>query len=82
MSPRVILINGFDFFFYSMEEERMHIHVEKGENTAKVWLEPTLELAYNYGFTSKEMKSIIKIITENERVINDKWNSHFGKQSG
>lgn len=31
MSPRAILINGFDFFFYSMEETRRHIHVEKGE---------------------------------------------------
>ena len=79
MSPRAIFINGFDFFFYSMEEERNHIHVEKGENIAKVWLEPTIELAYNHGFTSKEIKFIILTIVENERAIKDKWNCHFGK---
>lgn len=79
MSPRAILINGFDFFFYSMEEGRRHIHVEKGENTAKVWLEPIMELAYNRGFTSKELKFILQTITDNEQVIKDKWYSHFGR---
>lgn len=43
MSPRAILINGFDFFFYSMEEERKHIHVEKGENVAKIWLDTIMD---------------------------------------
>lgn len=79
MSPRAILINGFDFFFYSMEEARKHIHVEKGENVAKIWLEPTIEIAYNHGFTSREIKFIIQTIIEHERVIKDKWNNHFGK---
>lgn len=79
MSPRAILINGFDFFFYSMEEARRHIHVEKGENVAKFWLEPIIEIAYNYGFNSREIKFIIQTVTENEREINDKWNSHFCK---
>lgn len=79
MSPRAILINGFDFFFYSMEEERKHIHVEKGENVAKIWLEPTIEIAYNHGFTSREIKFIIQTVIEHERVIKDKWNNHFGK---
>lgn len=79
MSPRALLINGFDFFFYSMEEERMHVHVEKGENMAKVWLEPSIEIAYNHGFSFKEIKFIIQTITNNERLITDKWNKHFGK---
>lgn len=79
MSPRAILINGFDFFFYSMEEGRIHVHIEKGEYTAKVWLKPMIELAYNHGFSSKELKFILQIITDNERAINDRWNSHFGQ---
>ena len=79
MSPRVMFINGYDFFFYSMEEVRKHIRIEKGESIAKVWLEPTVELVYNYGFTSKEIKFIIQTIIENERFICKKWNDHFGK---
>lgn len=48
MSPRALLIDGFDFFFYSKEEDRMHIHVEKGECDAKFWIEPSVELVYNH----------------------------------
>ena len=80
MSPRAFMINGFDFFFYSMEEDRMHIHVEKGDNDAKFWLEPNIELVYNHGFTSKEIKIITKHIEEYERTIKDKWNYHFNKR--
>ena len=80
MSPRALMINGFDFFFYSMEEDRMHIHVEKGDNDAKFWLEPNIELVYNHGFTSKEIKIITKHIEEYERTIKDKWNYHFSKE--
>lgn len=80
MSPRALIINGFDFFFYSMEEDRMHIHVEKGDNDAKFWLEPNIELVYNHGFTSKEIKIITKHIEEYERTIKDKWNYHFSKE--
>ena len=82
MSPRAIFISGFDFFFYSKEEERKHIHVEKGEKSAKVWLEPTIEVATNYGFTSKEIRFIIQTIQENEQLINEKWNYHFGREQG
>ena len=77
MSPRVLLIDGYDFFFYSREENRMHVHVEKGENEAKVWLEPTIELAYSHGFTTKEIKLIHQTVEMYEQIINDKWNSHF-----
>ena len=80
MSPRALMINGFDFFFYSMEEERMHIHIEKGDCDAKFWLEPTIELVYNHGFTSKEIKNITQYIEEYERTIKDKWNYHFRKE--
>ena len=80
MSPRALWINGFDFFFYSLEEQRKHIHVERNEKYAKVWLEPHIELAYNNGFTSKEVKFILETIIEYERVINDKWDKHFGGQ--
>ena len=78
MSPRVLLIQGYDFFFYSKEENRKHIHVEKGENEAKVWLEPTIEIAYNYGFSPREIKFILQIIERHEREIHKRWNKHFG----
>jgi len=43
--PTVLRHLGFRVFFYSREgTEPMHIHVEKGDNVAKFWLEP-VELA-------------------------------------
>ena len=101
MSPRVLLIDGFDFFFYSKEETRRHIHIEKGEKNAKIWLEPDVEdihiekgeknakiwlepdveVAYNHGFTSKEIKYVLQIIQAYGRSIDEKWNEHFGKQT-
>ena len=38
-------------------------HVVKGDCEAKFWLEPIIELAYNYGFNNKELKKITQIIT-------------------
>ena len=54
--------------------------MEKGDNDAKFWLEPNIELVYNHGFTSKEIKIITKHIEEYERTIKDKWNYHFSKE--
>lgn len=41
--PTVLFINGYRFFFYAGDgNEPTHIQVEKGDGTAKVWLEPKL----------------------------------------
>ena len=81
MSPRVFLIDGFDFFFYSKEETRRHIHIEKGEKNAKIWLESDTEVAYNHVFTNKEIRYVLQIIQAYGRSIDEKWNEHFGKQT-
>ena len=62
MSPKFRKEEGFVFKIYSNEEERMHVHVVKAENEAKFWLEPTIELAENFGFNSKEIKKITKMV--------------------
>ena len=39
--PTVVRLLGFRFFFYSKEgSEPPHIHVEQGDNVAKLWLNP------------------------------------------
>jgi hypothetical protein len=77
--PTVLLTNGYRFFFFSNERnEPVHIHIEKAENYAKFWLDP-LFVAFNYGFTSKDLREISEIIDENEVLIRDKWNEHFSK---
>ena len=68
MSPKFKEINGFVFKIYSNEESRIHIHIVKAENEAKYWLEPDIELAENFGFSSKELSFIEKILTQVSQV--------------
>jgi len=35
MSPTVLRIGGFRFFFFSREESRMHVHVSHADGEAK-----------------------------------------------
>ena len=80
MSPKFKEINGFVFKIYSNEELRTHIHVVKAENEAKYWLEPDIELAENFGFSSKELSFIEKILEENGDDFKIKFARHTGKR--
>ncbi len=80
MSPKFKEINGFVFKIYSNEELRMHIHVVKAENEAKYRLEPDIELAENFGFSSKELSFIEKILKENGDDFKIKFARHTGKR--
>lgn len=80
MSPTFKEINGFVFKIYSNEELRMHIHVVKAENEPKYWLEPDIELAENFGFSSKELSFIEKILKENGDDFKIKFARHTGKR--
>ena len=80
MSPKFKEINGFVFKIYSNEEKRMHIHVVKAENEAKYWLEPNIELAENFGFNTKELSFIEKIIKEYGNDFKLKFQQHIGKR--
>lgn len=53
--PTVLRLLGFRFFFYSNEgNEPPHIDVEKGDASAKFWLND-VELAESFGFNAKEI---------------------------
>jgi len=66
MSPTIYREKGFRFFFYSNEGiEPPHVHVVKGGAEAKVWLEPEVSVAENYGFSQKELKAILEIVGRN-----------------
>lgn len=51
MSPTISRAKGLRFYFFSREERRMHVHVHGEGGEAKIWMEPTLELARNEGLT-------------------------------
>jgi len=78
--PKVFNWKGYRFHFFSNEGhplEPIHIHVRKGSNIAKFWVEPEISLANNYGFISKELNAFKVEIEENKDLIKEKWHEHF-----
>jgi hypothetical protein len=65
------------FFFFSREEERMHVHVISGDGEAKFWLNPEIELAKNYRYPRKQVKQIESIIEVHYNEIISVWRKHF-----
>lgn len=80
MSPTFKREEGFCFKIYSNEEERKHIHVTKAECEAKFWLEPSIELANNYGFSDKEIKRINQILKLYGNDFKRQFAEHIGKR--
>ncbi len=78
MSPTVFRDGPFRFFF-SREEERMHVHVAHPDGEAKFWLEPILSLADYHGLNQKKLSEIQKIIEGHRDEIVEAWQRHFGK---
>ena len=78
MSPTVFREAGFRFFFFSLEESRMHIHVNSGNGEAKFWIEPSIQIAQNHGLSMKELNEANRLIEEHEHEIRAAWNRHFG----
>ncbi len=78
--PIVFEWKGCRFHFFSNEghpREQIHIHVRKGPNRAKFWVNPTVSLVNNYGFASKELNEFKNKIEENKDLIKEKWYEHF-----
>lgn len=78
MSPTVLRIRGYRFYFFSREELRPHVHVHHVTGEAKIWLEPMIELAQNHGLTSSRLATSLRLVKEHEYEIRAAWKAHFG----
>jgi hypothetical protein len=78
--PVIFRYKGYRFFFFSNEgdpREPMHVHVRKGEATAKLWIDPTVAVAEAYRMDASELRELAKVVEENRNVIERSWNEHF-----
>lgn len=78
MSPAVYREKGYKFFFYSNEEERLHVHVVGESGEAKFWIEPEITLAKSYSLSVKDLNKLEKSVREHEDEIRAAWKKHFG----
>lgn len=77
MSPTVFREGPYRFYFFSREEERMHIHVQGPDGEAKVWLEPKIELATSVDLRQHQLKALLNMVKEHQDEIRNTWKRHF-----
>jgi len=77
VSPTVLRVRGFRFFFFSREETRPHVHVQHAEGEAKFWIEPHVELHANYGLKGKRLAEAERLVEEYVDEIRSAWARHF-----
>ncbi|MEW5925869.1 MAG: DUF4160 domain-containing protein [Gemmatimonadota bacterium] len=78
MSPTILRVGSYRFFFFSREEARAHVHVDTPDGEAKFWIEPEVALARNHKLPDRDVATIEELIRKHEREIRDAWNRHFG----
>jgi len=81
--PTIDGISGpYRFFFYSADcAEPIHVHVRRDDSECKFWLDP-IALAENYGFASRELTSIRRIILVKHERIAEAWDEHCRTKKG
>ncbi|MEQ1898595.1 MAG: DUF4160 domain-containing protein [Vicinamibacterales bacterium] len=77
MSPTVLRVRGFRFFFFSREEPRAHVHVQHADGEAKFWIEPAVELHANYGLRPAQLAEAMTLVEEHLHDIRNAWAKHF-----
>jgi hypothetical protein len=79
VSPTVFRYRRYRFYFFSREEQRLHVHVISPDGEAKFWLEPQIELAINKGLKPLEINELKAIVEERHHEIIEHWNKHFNR---
>ncbi|MBN2844157.1 MAG: DUF4160 domain-containing protein [Sedimentisphaerales bacterium] len=77
MSPTIFREGKYRFFFFSLEEDRIHVHITAPEGEAKFWLEPSVKLASHTGFNNRDLNLIQTIVEDRKDEIIRTWQSHF-----
>lgn len=78
--PVVLRVSGYKFFFYQVDlaNEPPHVHVVKGGNEAKFWLEP-VSVAREGKFRKNDLRDIERIIEEHLQFLLAAWKEEKSK---
>ena len=75
--PTVFRSGPYRLYFYSLDRaEPPHVHVQRDELVAKIWLDPP-SLADNEGFSWRELTRILGLIRENADSLLKAWDDFF-----
>ena len=77
--PTILVIFGLRFYFFANEHLPIHVHLENGDGTAKIALEPEIELVENNGIKPKDIKRAICIVEQYKEEFIEKWKEFHGE---
>lgn len=58
------------------------MHIDRDSLSAKVWLDPDVLLAENYGFNRQELRDIERIAHKHLEVLRHAWDSFCNSDPG
>jgi hypothetical protein len=79
VSPTVLRVGAFRLFFFSREEERLHVHVAHPDGESKFWIVPEIALAAAVGLSPRQVAEAESIVRQHEEEIRHAWTRHFGR---
>jgi len=78
--PTIRRSGPYRFFFFSNEgSEPPHVHIQRDEALAKVWLTP-VALASSSGFSARELNRIERHVSESQQEFVEAWREFFHAQ--
>ena len=75
--PTVLREGPYRFFFYAGDrDEPPHVHVEREDKVAKLWLEP-VRLQRSGGFKRAEITAMRQMTVQHRARLLEAWNEYF-----
>lgn len=74
--PTALRAGPYRFYFYSYDcAEPRHMHVDRDDRSAKVWLDPDVTVAANHGYSRTELREIERITRANLEHLRHEWDA-------
>ena len=75
--PTVLRSGPYRFFFYAGDgDEPPHVHVEREDGKAKLWLTP-VRLQNSQNFSSVELNRITALVEDHRALLLGAWDEFF-----
>lgn len=81
--PTALRVGPYRYYFYSYDcGEPRHMHIDRENKSAKLWLDPNVSLAVSYGYSRKELRDIEQITRENLERLRNEWDAFCSGYTG
>ncbi len=77
--PTLLREGPYRFYVVSGDRgEPAHVHVQRDDRFAKVWLEP-VELESSGRFSPAELRGILRIVARHQTELIEAWHDYFDR---